>query len=142
MSSASLARHSAYPASTAATSHAAPAPDEPPPAEEPEAKTSPTDGLTVREGELEYTELPRTKSVAAYMGVEFTLKGEGDPLVLEESDAVSHETLVGLHGKRVRVECTPRAPTPPDPESSYPTDMDGAPLPRPSKCVVSKLTPL
>ncbi len=112
---------------------------EPPPTD---TEPAPASGLVTREGQLEYTELPRTKSVEAYMGVEFTLKGEGEPLVLAASETVSHDSLVARHGERVRVECTPKKPTPPDPNSSYPTDMDGKPLERPTKCVVSKLTAL
>jgi hypothetical protein len=98
-------------------------------------------GSVTREGVLEYKELPRTRSVAAYMGVEFTLKAEGEETVLAASKAVSRETLIEQHGKRIKVKCTLRAPEPPDPRSQYPTGPDGAPLQRPTTCVVDELVP-
>ncbi|MCA9661542.1 MAG: hypothetical protein KC486_24595, partial [Myxococcales bacterium] len=108
----------------------------------PAAEENAPTGTITREGVLEYQELPRTKSVAAYMGVEFTLRGDDAETVLAASDNVSHEQLVAHDGKRVRVTCTPREPQPPNPMESAPMGPDGAPLQRPTKCAVTELSAL
>ncbi|MEZ4384128.1 MAG: hypothetical protein R3A79_22535 [Nannocystaceae bacterium] len=105
-------------------------------------EAAPGSAAITREGVLDYQELPRTKSVEAYMGVEFTLRGDGEETALAASEGVPREALVAHAGRRVRVTCTPREPTPADPRESAPTRPDGAPLERPAKCAVSALTAL
>jgi hypothetical protein len=117
-----------------------------PPASAPDgsapADEAPTAAAITREGVLEYKELPRTKSVAAYMGVEFTLRADDGETALAASQSVPHEQLVAHDGKRIRVTCTPREPTPANPMEPAPMGPDGAPLARPTKCAVTELSAL
>ena len=102
---------------------------------------SPSQGVLTLEGKLTYTELPRTKSVAAYMGQEFTLTtASGESHNLKASDAVPFEELVKHDGQQIKVTCEPYVPKPPDPMESYPTGPDGKPLQRPGGCRVLSLT--
>lgn len=105
------------------------------PATEP-ADPSPMAASLSYSGKLTYTELPATKSVEAYLGVEFTLTTASGPVVLDSSDNVSHDALIALDGKTIEVQCSPRRPRPPSPDESYPMGPDGQPLARPTKCVV------
>ncbi|MEM7159040.1 MAG: hypothetical protein AAF799_39750 [Myxococcota bacterium] len=106
-------------------------------------ETEPADGSVEHEGTLEYTPLPQTKSMEAYMGVEFTLHhADGEETVLGASEAVTHEALEAAAGKTVRVGCIPQEATPPDPQESAPIGPDGAPLDRPGQCVVQRLEEL
>lgn len=134
------------PASAPATPEAAPTDEAKPeakaePASDDTTKKKLDDGTVEQAGTLEYTPLPQTKSVAAYMGVEFTLHHthDGGETVLEVSEAIPHETLEAAAGKKVRVTCTPQEATPPDPREAAPIGPDGAPLARPEKCVVQHL---
>ena len=95
------------------------------------------------EGTLRYTELPRTKSTAAYMGVEFELvDAAGAEHVLAPSEAVTHDTLVAQNGKRIAITGTWFEPPAPDPMSSFPTGPDGKPLKRPGRYRVLTLESL
>ncbi|MCA9515701.1 MAG: hypothetical protein KC635_12215 [Myxococcales bacterium] len=113
----------------------APAPTE----EMPESAAAP--GEVSYEGTLHYKELPATKSVEAYMGVDLTLDRGDDqaPLPLTGSDVWPHDRLVALDGKRVSLACVMKEATPPRPDEQYPTDMDGKPLQRPAKCAVLRV---
>jgi hypothetical protein len=92
------------------------------------------------EGRLSYTELPRRKSVEAYLGVEFRLQTSNGEVVLASSETVTRDALVAAHGKDIKITCTMRAARVPEPYESYPTEMDGRPMKRPDTCVVSALT--
>lgn len=106
----------------------------------PETTAETAGGERRLEGTLRYTELPKTRSVEAYLGVEFVLTdADGAEHVLAPSSAVSHETLVAADGKAVAVTGRWVEPTPPDPNSSYPTGADGEPLERPAHYEVQTL---
>lgn len=99
------------------------------------------EGVLSLEGTLKYTELPRTKSVAAYMGKEFTLTlADGTEHNLSASESVSHEQLQAQDGKTIKITCRPYGPSDPNPMESAPTGMDGKPLQRPGGCEVLSLT--
>lgn len=118
--------------------------DPPKSATEPAPKSpapAPPDVRTL-EGTLIYAPLPPTRSVEAYMGVEYTLKTGDDVHVLGASDAVPAEALRAQDGKRVRVQCTMVEAAAPSPTESYPVGPDGAPLLRPARCRVQTLTAL
>lgn len=86
---------------------------------------------TIR-GILVYRELPRTRSVEAYLGEEFFLQlNDGTELVLWPSDTVKRDELLSLAGKEVElmVEWV-EGKVPQDLRGSYPVDFYGNPLPR------------
>ncbi|KIG18723.1 hypothetical protein DB30_07738 [Enhygromyxa salina] len=113
------------------------------PAEDPPAPAQPAadpSTLTVT-GTLTYTELPRTKSVEAYLGKEFTLvDAKGTEHNLKSSDTVSHEELVGRSGHTVTVTCTPYPERQPQPHEQAPMGAPGqGTMPRPAGCTVTAL---
>ncbi|PRQ01187.1 hypothetical protein [Enhygromyxa salina] len=132
------------PAVTEKSGEADATPAEPPATEQPVAEQPPADptSLTVS-GALTYTELPRTKSVEAYMGREFTLvDAAGTEHNLKPSDTVSHEQLVGRSGQTVEVTCTPFAEQQPNPHEQAPQGAPGqGAMPRPAGCTVTALSP-
>ncbi len=94
------ARTEGEPPPAAATQSSAPAPAAATPAE-----AAPADGEERRyTGVLHYTELPKTKSVEAYMGREFSLdtRGHGQ-LNIKASATVAEEQLRALDGATVSV---------------------------------------
>jgi hypothetical protein len=103
------------------------------------APASPPSAERRLEGQLAYTPLPQTKSVEAYLGVEFTLDTGTEKVVLDDSDAVPRARLEAAAGKRATVVCKMRPGTVPDPNESYPMNPDGTPMKRPDVCVVSSL---
>ncbi len=101
------------------------------------------EGATRLSGRLEYRELPQTRSVAAYLGVEFALTDDaGQEQVLEPSDDVPREELVSHHGRRVEVTGEWYVPPPPPPGSEYPVGPDGEPMARPGRYRVLSLVTL
>ncbi len=113
----------------------------------PDEAPAPTDpaaapGEITVEGPLKYTELPRTKSVEAYMGVEFSVEVDGKRTVLAASEKVSREQLLALDGKRVKLHCAQQPASTPNPMESAPMGPDGKPLQRPAECKVSWLKAL
>ena len=118
---------------------AKPEPAKPEPAKPEPAKPEPAAESKTLEGVLAYKPLPTTKSVAAYMGVEFTLATDNDPVALT-TGAVSRDTLITASGKRVRVVCVLATARAPSPHESAPLGIDGKPVPRPAKCQVNELT--
>lgn len=126
-----------------------PAPDAPEPAPEvrspselaPDADAS-ASGEVTRSGVLVFDPIEPTKSVRSYLGDELRLEGDGEPIVLAASEAVSREALIALAGSRVTVRVLRHAPTVPSPDESYPTDMDGKPMPRPARWEVLAITPV
>lgn len=121
-----------------------PAPEEatPAPADKPPATSTSAPAATRLEGTLHFRELPPTRSVEAYMGVEFTLvDAAGVEHPLEPSASVSRDDLMARDGQRVAVTGAWRQPPPPDPRSAYPTGPDGAPLERPARLQVATLEP-
>lgn len=86
---------------------------------------------TIR-GILVYKELPRTKSVEAYLGEEFFLQvNDGTELVLWPSETVSRDELLSLAGKEVEIMVEwVEGKVPKDLRGSYPVDFYGNPLPR------------
>jgi hypothetical protein len=106
----------------------------------PETRTAEVDGVRTVEGTLKYEPLPKSRSVRAYMGVEFTIGDGADRVVLKSSDKVSREALIAAAGSKVRVTCRTQAPTQPEPGSAYPMGPDGQPLQRPETCRVLTLS--
>lgn len=110
---------------------------EEPPAAPPtrDAREAPLrEGATRLAGRLTYRELPATRSVEAYLGVEFVLTDDaGREHVLAPSDAVPHDALARRDGQRVEVSGEWYVPQPPPPGSEYPIDADGQPLARPGR---------
>lgn len=91
------------------------------------------------EGTLRFQPLPESKSVEAYLGIEFTLEAGGEVVVLGSSERVSREVLQAASGRRVKVSCTMREGAVPSPDESYPMEADGSPMKRPDVCVVQSL---
>lgn len=83
-------------------------------------------------GVLRYTELPRTKSVEAYMGREFTLVTGEEALNLKASAAVPAERLRALDGATITVRARFHPAAGPDPRESAPMGADGAAMMRPA----------
>ncbi|GEM_PF-6908067 len=82
-------------------------------------------------GTLRYRKVEPAMTPEAYQGIEFTLEREGqDSLALSPSDAVSHDALVALDGKRVDVGGVMTKGRDPLPGEAYPMGPDGKPLPR------------
>lgn len=93
--------------------------------------------LPVLEGTLIYKEIPPSKNVRAWTGHEFFLYFDytDEYEVLQPSDEVTREDLLSYHDQKVRVYgfyIDPEYidPADLDPMVSYPTDMDGNPLPK------------
>lgn len=86
-------------------------------------------------GVLTWHEIPNTKSVEAYEGVEFRINGEP----VEPSEHVSRDALLALKDKKVEVVCTMRKGVVPGEMESYPINRDGSPAPRPDQCQVHKI---
>lgn len=99
----------------------------------------PTGASRELEGTLRFQPLPETKSVEAYLGVEFTLEAGGEVVVLGPSERVSREVLEAASGRRVKVSCTMREGVVPRHDESYPMEADGSPIKRPDVCVVQSL---
>lgn len=99
----------------------------------------PTGATRELEGTLRFQPLPESKSVEAYLGVEFTLEAGGEVVVLGSSERVSREVLEAANGRRVKVSCTMREGAVPSHDESYPTEADGSPMKRPDVCVVQTL---
>lgn len=117
------------------TPAATPPAESEPAAEEPAADPG---SITVT-GTLTHTELPRTKSVEAYLGKEFTLvDAAGTEHNLKPSDTVSHEQLVERSGQAVEVTCAPFPEQQPPPHVSAPM-ADGGSMPYPAGCRVTAL---
>ncbi|MBA3549650.1 MAG: hypothetical protein H0T76_24495, partial [Nannocystis sp.] len=98
---------------------AAPSPG-PAPAAATSAEAAPADGEERRyTGVLHYTELPKSKSVEAYMGREFSLDAGGDgSLNIKASAAVSEEQLRALDGATITVRARYHPASKPDPMES------------------------
>ncbi len=105
-----------------------------PPSAPPAGETGPESRQLV--GTLRHTPSSPTKSVEAYLGVEFVLEATGEKVVLSPSQAVRAEALVALKNRVVEVTCIPRAPIVPSRDESYPMEPDGTPMKRPAKCEV------
>lgn len=99
----------------------------------------PTGASRELEGTLRFQPLPESKSVEAYLGVEFTLETGGEVVVLGPSERISREVLQAASGRRVKVSCTMREGAVPRPDESYPMEADGSPMKRPDVCVVLQL---
>jgi hypothetical protein len=84
-------------------------------------------------GTLRYTPIPPTKSMEAYMGVEFVIEDGADKHVVSETAKVSRETLEGLADKKVEAKGVFAKGAKPCPYESYPTGMNGEPLERPGR---------
>ena len=84
-------------------------------------------------GTLRFTPIPPTKSVEAYMGVEFVIEDGADKHVVSETAKVSRETLEGLADKKVEAKGVFAKGAKPCPHESYPTGMNGEPLERPGR---------
>jgi hypothetical protein len=92
------------------------------------------------EGIMRYTPLPRTKSVKAYLGVEFSLGVLYRAIPLSAPNTDMRERMIAAKGKAVRLTCLMIKPPTPHKGSSFPVGPDGAALVRPSKCAVKKLS--
>lgn len=92
------------------------------------------------QGILHFRELPRTKSVAAYDGVEFFLETDGEERKLAPSEGLSREALLAFDGKRVEVEATWLAPEAPKGAGAHPVGADGSPRPRAGRWSVTAAT--
>lgn len=95
-------------------------------------------------GMLVYRELPRTKSVEAYLGEEFflVLKDESE-IVLWPTEKVDWDTLYNFSGLKVGIEgYYVEGERPDDPYGSYPLDFDGLPMKRGAGYMVTKIKPL
>lgn len=98
--------------------------------------------ITVK-GTLKFTELPKTKSVEAYLGKEFTLTDAmGKAHNLKASDTVSRDTLKSHDGKVLEVTCVPFEAKAPNPMEAAPMEGSGPkggkskPMKRPGGCTV------
>ena len=84
-------------------------------------------------GVLKYTELPKTKSVEAYMGREFSLATGGDgPLNVKASATVSEEQLRALDGATITVRARYHPESKPTHGESAPMGPDGTVMAWPS----------
>ncbi len=92
------------------------------------------------QGTLHFRELPRTKSVAAYDGVEFFLEIDGEERKLAPSEALSREALLAFDGKRVEIEAKWRPPESPKGQGAHPVDADGSARPRAGRWMVTAAT--
>jgi len=105
---------------------AAPAPEPAPAVEPTPASTAPPRAgeSRVLRGVLRYTELPRHKSVEAFLGQDLTLSADGESWNLGATEQVTQEQLVALDGQRIEVTATYVPPTAPDPNMQAPMDGD------------------
>jgi len=100
--------------------------------------------ITVK-GTLKFNELPKTKSVEAYMGKEFTLTdAAGKEHNLKASETVSHDTLKSHDGKTIEVTCVPFEAKAPNPMEAAPMQVGGPkgtskPMKRPGGCRVTQV---
>ncbi|HRE88941.1 MAG TPA: hypothetical protein PK095_07325 [Myxococcota bacterium] len=91
------------------------------------------------EGTIRFQPLTESKSVEAYLGIEFTLESGGEVVVLGPSERVPRAVLEAANGRRVKVSCTMREGAVPSSHESYPMEADGSPMKRPDVCVVGAL---
>lgn len=100
-------------------------------------KTDLQTGLITLRGKLFFTEIPPTRSIAAYTGAEFSLEvdsaypQQSNKLVLLPSQSISREILQGFHNQTVEIQAQYNPGTRPDVNIvACPIDINGECLPQ------------